>query len=334
MKKICFIVPYFGKLPQYFQVWLESCRYNPTINWIVFTDDKSKFNYPENVSVYYLSFAEMKDRIQNCFEYDICLDIPYKLVDFKIAYGEIFENYLSDYDFWGFCDIDLIWGNIRNFFTDELLTQYEKIGDQGHSTIFKNTRDINSLYRKKIDNQVSYREIATKEMIFASDKEYISNIFDYFKKDVFKKVIYAGLEKYKAGFFLQNMPPEEDYKNWRQVFTWRDGCLTRWYVYNNSLYSEEFLYIHFFARPMKNEINKMDSILIYPDVYRNYYGEVSVDLVRRYGKKNEISYLIRVFRQNKNRISLKKVLSYFAIKFHLYKPPNPSLLSESDNKNG
>jgi hypothetical protein len=37
-----------------------------------------------------------------------------------VAYGEIFANELHEYDFWGFSDIDLIWGNIRNFYTEEL----------------------------------------------------------------------------------------------------------------------------------------------------------------------------------------------------------------------
>ena len=51
MKKIVFICPYFGKLPEYIDVWLKSCEYNKDIDWILITDDKTDYNYPTNVKV-------------------------------------------------------------------------------------------------------------------------------------------------------------------------------------------------------------------------------------------------------------------------------------------
>ena len=40
---------------------------------------------------------------------------PYKLCDYKPVYGLIFDEDLQDYDFWGHCDVDLIFGDIRKF---------------------------------------------------------------------------------------------------------------------------------------------------------------------------------------------------------------------------
>ena len=54
-------------------------------------------------------------------DFEIVLNEPYDLCDFKVAYGEIFQEYLEPYDFWGFCDCDLIYGDIRHFLTEELL---------------------------------------------------------------------------------------------------------------------------------------------------------------------------------------------------------------------
>ena len=59
MKSICYIVPYFGKLPNNFQLWLNSCSTNNTIDWIIFTNDKTYYNYPENVKVNYCEFEEV-----------------------------------------------------------------------------------------------------------------------------------------------------------------------------------------------------------------------------------------------------------------------------------
>lgn len=50
---------------------------------------------------------------------------PYKLCDLKPALGNIFRSIFHEYDFWGYTDIDLILGNIRSFFTRELLDVYD-----------------------------------------------------------------------------------------------------------------------------------------------------------------------------------------------------------------
>ena len=115
MKKIAYILPYFGHLPKEFGFWLISCQMNPTVDWLLFTDDRTKFNYPPNVKVTYCTFEDIKNKAQACFDFPIVLDRPYKLCDYKAAYGDIFKNELTGYDYWGMCDLDLVWGNIREF---------------------------------------------------------------------------------------------------------------------------------------------------------------------------------------------------------------------------
>lgn len=49
MYKICLIIPYFGEFKNYFQLFLNSCANNPTINWLIFTDSDQAYFYPDNV---------------------------------------------------------------------------------------------------------------------------------------------------------------------------------------------------------------------------------------------------------------------------------------------
>ena len=49
MKSICLIIPYFGKFKNYFPLFLKSCSYNPTVDWLVFTDTSERYVWPENV---------------------------------------------------------------------------------------------------------------------------------------------------------------------------------------------------------------------------------------------------------------------------------------------
>ena len=100
MKKIAYILPYFGHLPKEFGFWLISCQMNSTVDWLLFTDDRTKFNYPPNVKVTYCTFEDIKNKAQACFDFPIVLNRPYKLCDYKAAYGDIFKNELTGYDYW------------------------------------------------------------------------------------------------------------------------------------------------------------------------------------------------------------------------------------------
>ena len=313
--KICFIVPYFGHLPSYFQVWLNSCKNNPTIDWLLFTNDKTEYEYPANVKVKYTRFEDIQTLIKKNYNFPIKIETPYKLCDYKVAYGEIFQTYLSDYDFWGYCDVDLIWGDIRKFYTAELLNKYDKIGNQGHATIYRNNAAVNVRYKLKVDNE-SYMDDFMTDTICCTDVKLIRKVYEKYGFSAYNEAIYAGLEKYEPGFFLQAKPKSEAWKNRRQVFLLDQGRLFRFYINETGkLGKEEYLYIHFFCRPMKNLIQSMDRVLIYPDVYRSFEDEITPQLVEKYGKKSKLGYYYRVFLQNRNRISVKKVISYFRIKF-------------------
>lgn len=51
MYKKIFIVPYFGKFPNYFQLILNSCEKNSDFNWLIITDIEGEYNYPKNVFI-------------------------------------------------------------------------------------------------------------------------------------------------------------------------------------------------------------------------------------------------------------------------------------------
>lgn len=165
MKSIVFIIPYFGKFPNYFKLWLESCRYNSTIDFLIFTNDKTYFEFPANVKVNYISFDDLKKLIQSKYDFEIVLPKAYKLCDFKPAYGEIFQDYIKEYDYWGYCDIDLIWGDIRKFITDDILTKNKRILTHGHCTVIENSKAVNAYYRTlPTFNYVTFKRAFTTPM--------------------------------------------------------------------------------------------------------------------------------------------------------------------------
>ncbi|MFC0513593.1 DUF6625 family protein [Mucilaginibacter angelicae] len=148
---IALITCYIGKLPWYFHYFVHSCSYNPSIDFFIFTDDNTRIPVPGNVKVIYKTLDDIVKLATAKLNLEINITNGYKLCDFKPAYGLIFSDILSGYDFWGHCDIDIIFGNIRSFITDDLLARHDLISVRhdwlsGCFLLYQNTHKLNHLF--------------------------------------------------------------------------------------------------------------------------------------------------------------------------------------------
>jgi len=66
--KTAIIVPYFGKFPSYFGLWLRSCAINPEIDWLLVTDITSDHEFPANVRVVSWDFASVVQGFKRFWE--------------------------------------------------------------------------------------------------------------------------------------------------------------------------------------------------------------------------------------------------------------------------
>lgn len=274
MKSIVFIIPYFGHFNNYFEIWLNSCAHNPTIDWLIFTDCKDEHNYPKNVKVVYTTFADIRARFQSFYDFPISLEKPYKLCDFKPAYGEVFYDYIKDYDFWGYCDTDLVWGNIRQFINDEILEKYDKIGNRGHCCLLRNTEKIRTAYRYDSSRIVTYKEAFSSKLAFCFDedkafgrycKENGVSTFDNF---TFFDIDYRH-DDYRVPLYEKGM--FEVYAN--NVFEYDKGRLLLLSINaSNEFIKKEISYAHFQKRKMTLDIDMNDChhFLIYKDTFARY----------------------------------------------------------------
>lgn len=179
MNKILLIIPYFGKFNNYFALFLDSCRHNPTVDWLIFTDDTTKYLYPNNVRVVYTTLQDVKRKIEGCLGFNVALEYPYKLCDFKPAYGYVFSEYLVGYDFWGYCDTDMIFGDIRSFITDDILGASDKVLSRGHLSLWRNCRMMNEFFMTSTDG--FYHTVFTTERNFSFDEWGSYGVANYLK---------------------------------------------------------------------------------------------------------------------------------------------------------
>lgn len=191
MSFIYSIIPYFGILPNYFQLYLDSVEINSDILKIILISDNDFSNYkiPLNVIIINLSICQVRERIILYFKkyhnvninLNEVLTTPYKLCDFRVVYKFLFLDILENIgvkndDYWGWSDCDLIYGNILKNIPN--IRIYEFIGWNGHFTAIKN-KNLYDNYLLSIDNlknnllsnknkiidEVSYRIMLKKYVI-------------------------------------------------------------------------------------------------------------------------------------------------------------------------
>ena len=155
-KKIAFIIPLYGKVPNYIKLFLKSAEYNKNHVFIFFTDLNLNYRLPDNIRKYDCSFVGFKQLIHSRTGVKPTFNSYYKIVDFKPAYGLIFQHYISEFDYWGMLDVDLILGKIDNFVTSELLENFDVISARkywlsGSFAIFRNNEKVNTLFMKSDD---------------------------------------------------------------------------------------------------------------------------------------------------------------------------------------
>jgi hypothetical protein len=165
---VAVVIAYFGKFPQYFPLTLESMKRNSNIDWIFFTDQE--INKPsENILVHSMNFSDFRDFIQKHFEFRIALDAPYKICDFRPAFGYVFEEYLRKYEFWGHCDLDIILGKILDVLPAEAW-DFDKILLRGSLGFYRNTPEVNNLFRLVDGATLNYQEVFSNSKSFLFDE--------------------------------------------------------------------------------------------------------------------------------------------------------------------
>lgn len=99
-----------------------------------------------------MTFGTLQERFGRVLGEMIRLANPYKICDCKPLYGAAFRDALCGYTHWGFCDVDVLWGDIRSFLTDNLLSCYDIISTgtgwiSGACSMFRNTEALRNLWR-------------------------------------------------------------------------------------------------------------------------------------------------------------------------------------------
>lgn len=265
MHSILLICPYFGKLPScQFPLWLESCKHNPTIDWLIITDDETPYDYPQNVRVNYTTWNSFKTRVESVFDFPIYFEKPYKVCDFRPAFGVIFEEEFKGYDFWGHTDCsDTIYGDIRSFLKEDILEKSDKVLLLGHFSLYRNTEELNQRYKLRTKSALTYKDIFTTEKAMFFDESKPHSINRIFKENHFAITDIPNFcldITQKSMDFVRHVIADDwshfyDPTGYKYGALWKEGKLYAIHRDGLRLCKEEVGYMHFQKRKMKGSIS-------------------------------------------------------------------------------
>jgi hypothetical protein len=257
---IIVFIPYFGKWPEWIDLFFHSVKRNETIDFLIYTDcETKKFDFP-NVRFRKIDLptyiAEVNDKL------NIGFNPPnaYKVCDLRPLFGHIHEKEFAGYDFYGWCDVDLIFGNIRKFYSDEVLKKYDVLSTHsdrisGHFALFRNNRKNRHVYQ----SIYKWREALDEPRFKGIDENgisraYTETIFDKIN-DKFKLKISNNLTRWLKKQRLRKLYFKEQYTTPFIPKPWLDGSLNSdqpvtWFYEHGNLYNtrdgeRSFIYLHF-----------------------------------------------------------------------------------------
>lgn len=301
MKQCILILPYFGELKNYFNMFLNSCADNSEFDWLIISDNVIEYK-AANIHIMNMSFDEFRSIIQNKFDFSISLKTPYKLCDFKPTYGYVLEEYIKDYRYWGHCDCDIIFGDMQKLLSPILKLDYEKIFTAGHLTIYKNTYENNRRFMHDLGGMYMYKIALSESEIFGFDEDYheinVHSIFlnekcKIYDKDLAFNVSPTYFNLYRQYYKANNRVWNIDKKT--KIVYWTQGKILAINPEKKKINMQEYLYVHLHMRNMSNtlECNKKSCriVKITPDHFEEKAKMISEYSSWIHEKKRYISLI-------------------------------------------
>jgi glycosyltransferase involved in cell wall biosynthesis/LmbE family N-acetylglucosaminyl deacetylase len=127
------ICPYFGDVPE----WMNQFTDNLPAGYdIIFDTDLEAFK------------KRVKDKLG--IDYPGLLGTG-KVWDYRAALGLLYEDHITEYDFWGHCDFDMVFGDVNKWFDDETLSKLDIWSNHheyicGPWTLYRNCESVNKLF--------------------------------------------------------------------------------------------------------------------------------------------------------------------------------------------
>lgn len=215
--RIALIIPYFGKFPEWMELYLYTCSRNPQIDFHYYTDCKIPDKIYPNTIFHEITFTEYYSLINNTLNISfgsVSHNKAFKLCDIRPFLCLLHPQILSEYEWWGWGDIDVIYGDLSQLINTKNLSRYNLITTHikctaGHFTILKSTSKFSNIcmkihnWKKLLENPnpMWVDEVAFSELIRPTKTRLIDKVWYTIgsKLKLDRTKFYRALEKILPG---------------------------------------------------------------------------------------------------------------------------------------
>lgn len=191
------IIPYFGKFPEWMSLYLYSCSKQHNIDFLYFTDCELPQRIYSNTIFKKTTFEDYCNKVSQKLDIDFHPSASYKLCDLKPFYGLVHEEDLQNYEWWGFGDLDLIYGDLSILLNDSNIERYDLLTTHidkvaGHFTIIRKKSEYT-----RIPLQIPHWQdkLMMDKHVFLDETEYAELVKPWKVKKI-NRIDFHFLEKY------------------------------------------------------------------------------------------------------------------------------------------
>jgi hypothetical protein len=209
------------------------------VDWLLFGDAPPPEDLPSNVRIVTIGFGDYRALAASRLGIKPEWTEPYKLCDLKPALGFIHEADVAPYDYWGFGDLDVIYGNIRRFYTRQILVHdlvstHEHMVS-GHFALLRMTPRMLTAF-KLIPRWKAHLSTAPYRHF---DERAFSRLFLPWRR-LITPYLGGGYFQERFSTHLSKLKWVDGSMNFPQQWFWDHGRLT-----TDRSGDREFLYLHF-----------------------------------------------------------------------------------------
>lgn len=328
--KILLYTPWFGKLPNYFNTWVKSIEHlEGVVDFVFITDCATEItppsclgevSIPKNLLVKNVSFETLQERFKDVFGNKNVPMHSYKLCDYKPVYHKAFPEFLTDeYEYWGYCDIDTVFGDVRGFLERINYVQYDRIGYLGHFTIYRNSVELRDIHNTIIladkDPYHRFEYLGTTTYPCHFDEEGMNLICDQLSLNFYKKpLVFNTIEKHLHIHTSY-------YKDSYELLTWEGGHTYRYHLDNqNGVVKEEAMYIHYGVQKDMPQLDELgDNFFLTSRGFKHFESQKLMTYLKKYGRpdtpeeQDEISNMYKAMLRKRRKDRLKMEYQHFGI---------------------
>ncbi len=255
MKRVLLISDYFGSWPPWFQMFLASCARNPSVDWLIHTDCPLPASYPPNVTIVPITTVDYCQRASDILQVSFRPQAMYGICNLRPMFGVLNEERIKGYDFFGWSDLDVVFGDFRSIYDDATLEHNVVSASAdictGHLCLIRNEEWLVNAYQL-LGN---WRAILSRDHPYdwptGLDEAGLSTIFSPSKRvrrQLSRKLLWRDVP---ARYWSNNHFVDQ----WATVFVpwpWHDGNRHHpevWYWKDGKLWNDrdgdrQYLYLH------------------------------------------------------------------------------------------